>query len=151
MQSLFPLHVLKAFSQVISDHELSPLIESDDLVHLVSAKDYALSISNERDGVNIWYVHLKSRDEVLSYNILVIAARTRPRADPGEGLIEHPTTLNDQLTNYARMLQRDAPDALDGDMTWLGAVGQPVRSSPKASAELHDLLRGALPRRDRPS
>ena len=146
MQSLFHLHVLKAFSQVIADYELSPMVESEDLIYLVSAKTYALSISNDRYGINIWYLYLKSRDEILSYNILVEASRTRPRLDPSEGLTENPTSLDDQLGNYARMLVRDAPDALDGDMTWLGAVGQPVRHSPSASAKLHDCLQGALPR-----
>ena len=146
MQSLFHIHALKAFSQIISDHGLSPLVESEDLVYLVSAKDYALSISNDRDGINVWYLHLKSREEVLSYNILVDASRTRPRLDPSEGLIKNATALTDQLSNYVRMLERDASDALDGDMTWLGAVGQPVRSSPSASAKLYDLLQRALPR-----
>lgn len=151
MQDLFHLHVLKAFSQLISDHDLHPFVESPGLVYLVSSKGYALLIGTDRGEIDIRYFHLKSRIEVLSYNILFEAYRTRPRPDPSEGLLKNPTSLADQLVNYARMLARDAPDALNGDMTWLGAVGQPARYSPKTSAELYDRLQGALPPRDRNS
>ena len=145
MQKLFPLHVLKAFAKVIADYNLRPVVDSDEVVYLVSDKGYALQIGDERDDTTVWYLMIGPHGEVLGYNIIFETGRHRPEMSPFDELVASPTSLDDRLGYLALLVARRAPDALAGDTTWLRAVGQPVRESSRTAARLCDLLQGAPP------
>lgn len=146
MQKLFPLHVLKAFARLIADYKLRPVVDSDEVVYLVSDKGYALQITDERDDTTVWYLTIGPHDEVLGYNIIFETGRHRPEMSPVDELVANPVSLDDRLGNLALLVARRAPDALAGDTTWLRVVGQPIRESPKSAerARLHGLQK-ALP------
>lgn len=145
MQRAFHLHVLKAFARLIADHHLRAVVDPDEVVYLVSDSGYALQIADERDDTTVWYLMIGPDGAALGYNLVFETGRHRPELSPLAEWVANPVTLDDRLGNLALLVARRAPDALAGDTTWLRAVGQPVRESPRTAARLHDLLRGALP------
>lgn len=145
MRSLFHINALQAFGELITKYRLSPVIDSDDQLYLVSSRGYALQISNDRDEINIWCLLLVGRDEILAYNILLSVVRLRGDRIPRGEMVARPATVREKLDNLALMLSRGASDVLDGDTTWLRTAGQPVPISPSVRGEIFDRLQAALP------